>query len=33
MDFHWKNEYVGIFKAEIDGIKYYFIATNSTLME
>ena len=25
MDFHWKNEYVGIFKAEVDGIKYYFI--------
>ncbi|MCR5656810.1 MAG: glycogen synthase GlgA [Butyrivibrio sp.] len=25
MDFHWKNEYVGIFYAEVDGIKYYFI--------
>ncbi|ADL33995.1 glycogen synthase ADP-glucose type GlgA [Butyrivibrio proteoclasticus B316] len=25
MDFHWKNEYVGIFRAEVDGIKYYFI--------
>ena len=25
MDFHWKSEYVGIFTAEVDGIKYYFI--------
>ena len=25
MDFHWKSEYVGIFYAEVDGIKYYFI--------
>ena len=25
MDFHWKNEYVGILKAEVDGVKYYFI--------
>ena len=25
MDFHWKNEYVGILFAEIDGVKYYFI--------
>ena len=25
MDFHWKNEYVGIFYAEVDGVKYYFI--------
>ena len=25
MDFHWKNAYVGIFEAEVDGIKYYFI--------
>lgn len=25
MDFHWKNVYVGIFEAEVDGIKYYFI--------
>ena len=25
MDFHWKREYVGIFKAEVDGITYYFI--------
>lgn len=25
MDFHWKNEYVGIMKAEVDGVKYYFI--------
>ena len=25
MDFHWKNEYVGVLKAEVDGVKYYFI--------
>lgn len=25
MDFHWKNEYVGIFEAEVDGVKYYFV--------
>ncbi|WP_026494564.1 glycogen synthase GlgA [Butyrivibrio sp. WCD3002] len=25
MDFHWKSEYVGIFYAEVEGIKYYFI--------
>ena len=25
MEFHWKNEYVGILEAEYDGIKYYFI--------
>ncbi len=25
MDFHWKNEYVGIMYAEADGVKYYFI--------
>ena len=25
MDFHWKREYVGIFKAETDGVVYYFI--------
>ena len=25
MDFHWKNEYVGILHAEVDGVKYYFI--------
>ncbi len=25
MDFHWKNEYVGIMYAEVDGVKYYFI--------
>ena len=24
-DFHWKNEYVGIFEAEVDGVKYYFV--------
>lgn len=25
MDFHWKDEYVGILEAEADGITYYFI--------
>jgi len=25
MDFHWKNEYVGVFKADIEGVIYYFI--------
>lgn len=25
MDFHWKNEYVGILEAKVDGITYYFI--------
>ncbi|MCM1124342.1 MAG: glycogen synthase GlgA [Eubacterium sp.] len=25
MDFHWKEEYVGIMEAEEDGVKYYFI--------
>lgn len=25
MDFHWKNEYVGILEADVDGVKYYFI--------
>ncbi len=25
MDFHWKNEYVGILEAEYDGITFYFI--------
>jgi len=25
MDFHWKREYVGVFKAETDGVVYYFI--------
>lgn len=25
MDFHWKDEYVGILEAEVDGVKYYFI--------
>lgn len=25
MDFNWKNEYVGLLYAEVDGIKYYFI--------
>ena len=25
MDFHWKNEYVGVLMAEVEGIKYYFV--------
>lgn len=25
MDFHWKEEYVGILEAEVDGVTYYFI--------
>lgn len=25
MDFNWKNEYVGIMEAEVDGVTYYFI--------
>ncbi|MDR0949521.1 MAG: glycogen synthase GlgA [Lachnospiraceae bacterium] len=25
MDFNWKNTYVGLFKAEVDGVTYYFI--------
>lgn len=25
LDFHWQEEYVGIFEAEVDGIKYYLI--------
>ena len=25
MDFHWKDEYVGILESEVDGVKYYFI--------
>ncbi len=25
MDFNWKQEYVGIMEAEVDGIRYYFI--------
>lgn len=25
MDFHWKEEYVGIFEANVDGVTYYFI--------
>lgn len=29
MDFHWKNEYVGILYAEVDGVKYYFIDNES----
>ena len=29
MDFNWKNEYVGILEAEIDGVIYYFIDNES----
>lgn len=29
MDFHWKNEYVGILEAEVDCVKYYFIDNES----
>ena len=29
MDSHWKNEYVGILEAEVDGVKYYFIDNES----
>lgn len=29
MDFHWKEEYVGILEAEVDGVKYYFIDNES----
>lgn len=29
MDFHWKNEYVGILEADVDGVKYYFIDNES----
>ena len=25
MDYNWQNQYVGLFKAEVDGITYYFI--------
>ncbi len=25
MDFNWKNEYVGVLTAEVEGIRYYFI--------
>lgn len=25
MDFNWREEYVGVLKAEVDGVKYYFI--------
>ena len=25
MDFHWKSEYVGVLKAEVEGITFYFI--------
>lgn len=33
MDFHWKEEYVGILEAEVDGVKYYFIDNESYFNE
>ena len=29
MDFHWKEEYVDILEAEVEGVKYYFIDNES----
>ena len=29
MDFHWRNEYVGILEAKVDGVTYYFIDNES----
>jgi len=29
MDFHWKEEYVGILEAQVDGVTYYFIDNES----
>lgn len=29
MDFNWKNEYVGVLEAEVNGITYYFIDNES----
>ena len=29
MDFHWKEEYVGVFEAQVDGVTYYFIDNES----
>lgn len=29
MDFHWKDEYVGILEAQYDGVTYYFIDNES----
>lgn len=29
LDFHWRQEYVGVLEANIDGIKYYFIDNES----
>ena len=29
MDFHWQNQYVGIMEAEVDGIKFYLLTTNT----
>lgn len=33
MDFHWKQEYVGVFEAEVEGITYYFIDNESLFGE
>ena len=33
MDFHWKEEYVGIMESEVDGIKYYMVQNNKILGE
>lgn len=29
MDFNWKNEYVGVLEAVVDGVIYYFIDNES----
>lgn len=29
LDFHWRQEYVGVFEANVDGITYYFIDNES----
>ncbi|MDE6607963.1 MAG: glycogen synthase GlgA [Lachnospiraceae bacterium] len=29
MDFHWKEEYVGILEAQVDGVTYYFVDNES----
>ncbi len=29
MDFHWKEEYVGVLEAQVDGVTYYFIDNES----
>ena len=32
MDFHWRNEYVGVFEAVVEGVTYYFI-DNETMFQ